>query len=79
MLLLPIWFLSWLGLFSAEVVKNKQRYGVNRGVEKNKESSGKEEDALHCGCRRKTVEGIRVQKTTQKKNEESMGNAVRVI
>lgn len=63
-LLLPIWFLSWLGLFSAEVVENKQRHGVNRWVGK-KESSG-EEDALHCGCRRKTVETIRVQKTTQK-------------
>jgi len=34
MLLLPIFFISLLGLFSTEVVENKQRHGVNRGVEK---------------------------------------------
>lgn len=63
MLLLPICFLSLLGLFSAEVMENKQSHRVNSGVEKKKlKSSTTKEgnpvgkrggDALHFGCRTK--------------------------
>lgn len=43
MFLLPICFLSLLGLFSAEVVENKQKHRVNRGVEEKKATWTKKE------------------------------------
>lgn len=67
MLLLPICFLSLLGFFSAEAVENKQRHGVNRGIEKKKGNMNKERnpvrrrggDAPHFGCRNKAMEKIK--------------------
>lgn len=66
MVLLPICFLSLLGLLSAEVVENKQRHRVNRGVEEKKGNMNKERnpvgkrdrDALHFGYRSKAMKKI---------------------
>lgn len=64
--MLPIRFLCLLGLFSAEVVENKQRHRVNRGVEEKKDNMNKERnpvgkrggDALHFGYRSKAMKKI---------------------
>lgn len=67
MVLLPTCFSSLLGVSCAEVVENKQRHRVNRGVEENKKGNMNEErnpvgkrigDSLHFEYRNKTVEKI---------------------